>query len=123
VAGLTPPAVGPAVIAIASTKPSTLAPKGQKLRKQRGVQLGVKCEAACRLAISGSIKVGNKKLRLSRLTRSLAAGEAAVLKVRVDSRDLKLLRKLKGKAKAALKVVSSVGGQKTTQRVAVSLKV
>ena len=74
------------------------------------------CAAPCKLVLTGSVKVGGRKLRLTKLKRTLSG--AATLTLRVDKRDLKLLRRARGKAKAS--IVMTVDG--AAQRLAVALK-
>ncbi|HEY3187191.1 MAG TPA: PKD domain-containing protein [Solirubrobacteraceae bacterium] len=108
-----PPAAAPLTLS---------APAGQRLGRQRGVKLGVSCAGACKLAASGTVKVGGKRLRLTRAKKALAAPGTLNLILRVDKRDLRALKRARGKARASITVTATTGGTKVTQRLAVSLK-
>lgn len=110
---LAPP---PAVAALTASGPA-----GQRLRRQRGVRVRVTCPAGCRLVFTGSVKVKTRRLRLTKLTRTLTAGRTTTLTLLVDRRDRKLLRGARGKAQASVRISSSSGGQTTTKRISVSL--
>jgi plastocyanin len=100
-------------------RPSFAAPGGQRLKSQKGVKIRVHCPAACRVVLSGSVKIGGKTLKLSPLKASLGAGRVQTLTVRVA--DAGALTRARGKANATVKASASAGGQITAKSVAVSL--
>lgn len=118
-AAVAPPAANPSALATPAAL-SASAPAGQRLKRQRAVRLRVTCPAGCRLVLSGTVKVGGKRLRLSRLARSLGAGQTATLAIGVDSRDLAALRRSRGRATASVKISSS-GAITTVKTIVVSL--
>ncbi|HEX2103200.1 MAG TPA: PKD domain-containing protein [Solirubrobacteraceae bacterium] len=93
----------------------------QRLRRQRGVRVRVSCSATCRLVLTGTVKVGGKRLRLGKLARALGARQAATLTLKVDRRDLKGLRRARGKAKATITLRSTSGGRSAVQTLAMTL--
>ena len=84
------------------------------------MKISASCPGGCTLVFTGTVTVGGKKLKLTKLTKSLGAGKSSVLTVKVA--DAKALRKAKGKAKASIKVASTSGGQSATKTMTVSLK-
>ncbi len=122
----------PALIAQAATVPAALAgtptklagptfsaPAGQRLKRQKGVKVSASCPGGCRLVLTGTVKVGAKTLKLTKLTRTIASGASAVLTVKVT--DAKALRRARGKARATIKAASTSGGQSATKTITVSL--
>ncbi len=121
------PAAPPALVASGSTPPAPAgatasAPANQRLRLQRGVRVRVNCPVACKVVLTGSVRVGAKRLRLTRLQRSLTAGATTTLTVLVDPRDRNAMRRARGKAQATVIVRRTVGSQTTTKSLAFSLK-
>ena len=118
-----PAALAPSTTSTATTKPagpSFSAPTGQKLKLQKGVKISASCPGGCTLVFTGTVTVGGKKLKLTKLTKSLGAGKSSVFTVKVA--DAKALRRAKGKAKASIKVASTSGGQSATKTITVNLK-
>ncbi|HUR85441.1 MAG TPA: PKD domain-containing protein [Solirubrobacteraceae bacterium] len=122
----------PALITQAATVPAALsatsaAPKaptfsastGQKLKRQKGVKISASCPGGCQLVLTGTVKVGLKTLKLTKLTKTIATGASAVLTVKVT--DAKALRRARGKAKATIKAASTSGGQSATKTITVNL--
>jgi plastocyanin len=128
------PAPGPAVPAPAPPRPPALAaastarplalsaagPRRQRLRRQRGVRVRVKCSVACRVVATGTLRVGKKRLKLKRLRKALRAGKATTLRLKLSARDLRRVRR-SSKASITLTVTDAAGG-KTVKRVRVSLR-
>jgi hypothetical protein len=106
----------------AGGRPAITVPAGQRLKTQRGVKVRIVCPDACNVVLAGSVKAGAKRLRLVKLTRSLGSGASATVTLRIDGRDLKLLRKAKGNAQAAISASATVGAQTAAQTVAGALK-
>lgn len=121
---ITAPVVVPIALAAnpapaAAAAPTLTAPKGQKLKRQKGVRVAVSCPGGCALVLNGTVKVGGKKLKLKKVSRSLAAGGSATVTLLVA--DAKALKKAKGKAQASITAGLTVAGQSSTKNVAVSL--
>ena len=107
---------------VASAAPLTAsAPTGQKLRRQKGVRVTASCGAACKLVATGAVKVKGKRLRLARATATLSSAGTTTLALKIDKRDLKALRRAKGKAQATITLSATTGGRTIVQKVAVSL--
>jgi plastocyanin/PKD repeat protein len=122
--GLAPSVTTPPVVPLSSVRPGApvaSAVRGQRLRRQRGVRVRVSCPATCRLGLSGTVVVGGKRLRLTKLARALRAQQVATLTLRVDRRDLRALRRARGQAKATIKVTSISGGRTAVQTLAITL--
>ena len=124
----TPAITAPVVVPIAlaanpapapAAAPTLTAPKGQKLKRQKGVRVAVSCPGGCALVLNGTVKVGGKRLKLKKVSRSLAAGGSATVTLLVA--DAKALKKAKGKAQASITAGLTVAGQTSTKNVAVSL--
>jgi plastocyanin/chitodextrinase len=110
----------PSVPARSSSPPAAMsatAPRGQRLKRQRGVRVRVACAAACRLTVSGTVTVRATKLKLVAVQRSLAPAGAATITLKVARRDLRTLRAARGRVKASVTVRSASG----VQRLAISL--
>jgi plastocyanin len=122
IAAVKPPSIAAPAPVIAPAAPLTAsAPSGQKLKRQKGVRVSAACAAACKLVATGAVKVKGKRLRLARATKTLSSAGTTTLTLKVDRRDLKALRRAKGKAQATITISATTGGRTVVQKVAVSL--
>jgi hypothetical protein len=96
---------------------SATAPSGQRLNSQRGVRVRVSCAAACQVSLTGTVTVRARKLRFASVKRSLAAGRATTITLKVARRDQKALRAAHGRLNASVTVRS----ESAVQRLAITL--
>ena len=85
----------PPALATAAVKPLLSAPSTQKVLKSKVISVQAQCGGACAAVVSAKVSLGGSTIKLPSVTKQLAAGETAPLKLKIPASAL-------GKIKAAL---------------------
>ena len=99
--------------------------RAQRVLRQKGVVLAVRCNEACGFTASAKMRVSRSKKRYSvrKVTRQAAAGQRVKFKLRLYSKGLRALRRTMARKRRAALTVTIVArdsaGNRSTRRVGI----